>query len=104
MQRTLQSIDVFSVDIEKAFLQIILDESHSDFVRFLHLKELDDLCTAKINDPENIAVYRIGRVLLGYLSSSPLLLSGTIIHHAHSYASFYPESDLHFIKSSHVDD
>ena len=65
MQRTLQSIDVFSVDIEKAFLQIILDESHSDFVRFLHLKELDDLCTAKINDPENIAVYRVGRVLFG---------------------------------------
>ena len=37
---------VFSADIEKAFLQIILDESHRDFVRFLHFNDLDDLCSA----------------------------------------------------------
>ena len=80
MQRTLQSIDVFSVDIENAFLQIILDESHSDFVRFLYLKELDDLCTAKINDPENIAVYRIGRVLFGLF----IIIPAFVIWHDYS--------------------
>ena len=93
----------FSADIEKAFLQIMLDESHRDFVRFLYFKDLDDLCSAKIKDPENIAIYRVSRVLFG-LSSSPFLLSGTLIHHAHNYASFDPEFALHFIKSLHVDD
>ena len=67
----------FSADIEKAFLQIMLDESHRDFVRFLYFKDLDDLCSAKIKDPENIAIYRVSRVLFG-LSSSPFLLSGTL--------------------------
>ena len=94
---------MFSADIEKAFLQIIFDESHRDFVRFLYFKDLDDLCSAKIKDPENIAIYRVSRVLFG-LSSSPFLLSGTLIHHAHNYASFHPEFILHFIKSLHVDD
>ena len=93
----------FSANIEKAFLQIMLDESHRDFVRFLYFKDLDDLCSAKIKDLENIAIYRVSRVLFG-LSSSPFLLSGTLIHHAHNYASFDPEFILHFIKSLHVDD
>ena len=55
----------------------MLDESHRDFVRFLYFKDLDDLCSAKIKDPENIAIYRVSRVLFG-LSSSPFLLSGTL--------------------------
>ena len=81
----------------------MLDDSHHDFVRFLYFKDLDDLCSAKIKDPRNIAIYRVSRVLFG-LSSSPFLLSGTLIHHAHNYASFDPEFILHFIKSLHVDD
>ena len=93
----------FSADIEKAFLQIMLDESHRDFVRFLYFKDLDDLCSAKIKDSENIAIYRVSRVLFG-LSSSPFLLSGTFIHHVHNCASFDPEFVLHFIKPLQVDD
>ena len=93
----------FSADIEKAFLQIMLDEPHLDFVRFLYFKDLDALCSAKIKDPENIAKCRVSRVLIG-LSSSLFWLSGTLIHHAHNYASFDPEFALHFIKSLHVDD
>ena len=64
----------------------MLDESHRDFVRFLYFKDLDDLCSAKIKDPENIAIYRVSRVLFG-LSSSPLF----VIWHAYAYASFDPE-------------
>ena len=94
---------VFSADIENALLQIILDESHRDFFRFLYFKDLGDLCSAKIKDPENIAVYCVGRVLFG-LSSSLFLLSGTLIPHARNYASFDPEFILHFIESLHVDD
>ena len=41
----------FSADIKEAFLQIMLDVSHRDFVRFLYFKDLDDLCSAKIKDP-----------------------------------------------------
>ena len=80
-----------------------IGKSHRDFVRFLYFKDLDDYCSAKINDPENIAVYRVGRVLFG-LSSFPFLLSGTLIQHEHYYASLDPEFVLHFIKSLHVDD
>ena len=76
----------FSADIEKAFLQVMLDESHRDFVRFLYFKDLEDLCSAKIKDPENIANYRVSRVLFGS-SSSPFLLSGTPIYHTHNHAS-----------------
>ena len=81
----------------------MLDESHRDFVRFLYCKDLDDLCSAKIKDPENTAIYRVSRVLFG-LSSCPFLLSGTIIYHAHNYTSFDPEFVLHFIKPLRVDD
>ena len=73
-------IYVFSADIEKVFLQIILDGSK------LYFKDLDDLCTANTNNLESIAVYRVGRVLFA-LPSSPFLLSGRLIHHAHNYAS-----------------
>ena len=80
----------FSADIKEAFLQIMLDVSHRDFVRFLYLRSIKH------------CYYRVSRVLFG-LSSSPFLLSGTLIHHAHNYASFDPEFVLHFIKSFHVD-
>ena len=69
---------------------------------FLHFKDLDDLRSGKIKHPENITIYRVSRVLFG-LSSSPLLLSGALIHHANNHASDDPEFALHFIKSLHVD-
>ena len=69
----------------------------------LYFKNLDDLCSAKIKDPENMAVYRVGHVLFG-LSSSLFLLSSTLIHHAHNCALLNPEFVLHFIKPLHVDD
>ena len=34
---------VFSADIEKTFLEILLDESYRDFVRFLYFRDLHDL-------------------------------------------------------------
>ena len=71
----------FSADIEKAFLQIMLDEPHLDFVRFLYFKDLDGLCSTKIKDPEDIAKCRLSGVLIG-LSSFLFWLSGTLIHHA----------------------
>ena len=81
-----------------------MNESYRDFVTLLYFKDLSHLYSTKINDPENIAIYRVGRVLFG-LSSS--LFSGTLIHHAHNYASFDPDfffSFFSFFKSLHVDD
>ena len=77
-------------------------ESHRGFARFLYFKDLDDLCTAKIDDPENIPVDGVGLILFG-LSSSPFLLSGAPIHEAHNYALFDPEFVLH-MKFLRIDD
>ena len=65
----------FSADIEKAFLQIELDEADRDATRFLCLKD-----PQRRASEDNLQVFRFKRVLFG-ASPSPFLLEATIQHY-----------------------
>ena len=62
-------------DIEKAFLQIGLDENQKDVTRFFWLKNINNL-----NVDNNIQWFRFCRVLFGILSN-PFLLKSTLDFH-----------------------
>uniref|UniRef100_A0AC34FMX0 Integrase catalytic domain-containing protein n=1 Tax=Panagrolaimus sp. ES5 TaxID=591445 RepID=A0AC34FMX0_9BILA len=64
-----------SSDIEKAFLQISLEEKHRDYVRILWLKDF-----TKPPTRDNIMIYRYARVPFG-VNCSPYLLGGSIAYH-----------------------
>ncbi|XP_065664600.1 uncharacterized protein LOC136086241 [Hydra vulgaris] len=89
-------------DIEKAFLNIALAEKHRDFVRFLWYKDLFDLDNNNLKSAD-LSVYRLCRVLFG-VTSSPFLLSATLINHAKHYAANDFEFSKKLIQSLHVDD
>ena len=62
-------------DVEKAFLQLSLEKSDSDVIRFFWLNNVNGPVNA-----ENLIVYRFCRVPFGVVSS-PFLLSATVQHH-----------------------
>ena len=62
-------------DIDKAFLQIRLQDDAKDVTRFFWLKDRD-----KLEVENNIQMYRFCRVPFGIISS-PFLLAATIDHH-----------------------
>ena len=70
------------VDIEKAFLQIGLQPSQLDVIRFLWLKNLD---SPRV-DRKNVQEYRFCRVQFGVILS-PFLLGATVESHINSYKS-----------------
>ena len=89
-------------DIEKAFLQIHLAPEHRDYVRFLWFKDFNNIDFDNFENNE-LVEYRLCRVLFG-VTSSPFLLSATIIHHSEIYLEADPDFVDKLLSSLHVDD
>ena len=83
-------------DIEKAFLNIGVDEKDRDFLRFLWVEDVRD-------NNLSINVYRFCRVVFG-LNASPFLLNGTIRHHLATFAVVDPEFVKRMVEGFYVDD
>ena len=85
----------FVADIEKAFLQIVINEKDRDFLRFLWFDNV-------FSEQPEIVRNRFARVIFG-VTSSPYLLNETICKHAQKY-----DFDIDFINtvfnSFYVDD
>ena len=94
-------IYAFISDIEKAFLQIELNEKHRDFVRFLWFKDLN--VSLQDMDSAELSIYRLCRVLFGVTSSS-FLLTATLITHAEKYRLADPVFVENLLRSLHVED
>jgi hypothetical protein len=71
-------------DLEKAFLQVGLQDQDRDVTRFLWLKDCDNLSTEN-----NIHVLRDSHVFPFGITSSPFLLMATISHHLDSQGTEY---------------
>ena len=88
-------------DIKQAFLQINLDESHRNYVRFIWFKDANNVNFEQFeNNP--LVEYRLCRVLFD-VNSSPFLLSATLIHHLSQYSQ-EPALIEKILQSFHVDD
>ena len=85
-----------TADIERAFLQIGVDERDQDVLRFLWFNDV-----AK-PQPE-VQTLKFARVVFG-VSSSPFLLNATIRHHLKKYMSTHPELVKRISESIYVDD
>ena len=83
-------------DIEKAFLNIEVDESDRDCLRFLWVDDLQ-------KEEPMIVVYRFCRVVFG-VNSSPFLLSATLRHHLQTYIQEDPEFVKKVLEEFYVDD
>ena len=85
-------------DLEKAFLQIGLNELDRDATRFLWVE--DDW---QQGQPLKIKVLRMSRVLFG-MKASPYLLAAAIRHHARKYEDTCPITSKLLDQNLYVDD
>ena len=69
-----------TADIEKPYLQISIDEDHSDFLQFLWYSDLSE---------EIISKYRFTRFIIG-VTSSQFLLNGIVESHGSTYEKIDP--------------
>ena len=83
-------------DIEKAFLNVEVDEVDRDSLRFLWIKDID-------SEVHETVVYRFWRVVFG-LNASPLLLNATLRHHILKYLQSDPKFVQRVVESFYVDD
>ncbi|KAL9955947.1 hypothetical protein ACROYT_G037353 [Oculina patagonica] len=83
-------------DIEKEFLNIVVNERDRDCLRFLWVKSVD----SEQLDP---VVYRFCRVVFG-VNCSPFLLNATLQYHLDSFTEIDPEFVRIMKKSFYVDD
>lgn len=88
----------FTADIEQAFLQISLNPTDRDAVRFLWFDEMP-----KSSDTLKPRILRLTRVIFG-AKPSPFLLSATIKHHIQKYKSEFPEAFDMLNECLYVDD
>ena len=90
----------FVTDIEKAFLQIGVNEKDRDFMRFLWMD--GDISSNEWPSGKVIA-YRFCRVPFGF-RSSPYLLNETIKHHLEQFQDTYPRTVEILQSNVYVDD
>ena len=83
-------------DIEKAFLNVEVDEGDRDCLKFLWVKDIE-------SDKWETVVYRFCRVVFG-LNASPFLLNATLRHHVSKYLETDPEFVKKVLESFYVDD
>ena len=83
-------------DIEKAFLNIAVDEKDRDSLRFLWVEDVRD-------NNLSIVVCRFCRVVFG-LNASPFLLNGTIRHHLDTFVLMDPDFVKRMVEGFYVDD
>ena len=88
-------------DIEKAFLQIVLNHKQRDFVRFLWYKDIKKINFENFANNE-LVEYRMCRILFG-INSSPFILNAILRRHIKT-AEHDPEFVNKFINALHVDD
>ncbi|XP_074658631.1 uncharacterized protein LOC141911540 [Tubulanus polymorphus] len=81
-------------DIEKAFLQIMVDEDDTDVLRFLWVKDTHD-------ENSDVIVLKFKRVVFG-VTSSPYLLNATLKFHMESHED--QKFAEKFLQSAYVDD
>ena len=87
-------------DLEKAFLQIRLNEKDRDYVRFLWIKNINDIDFENFYN-NDLVTYRFCRVLFG-VTSSPFLLNATLRHHVNKHENEMFRNTV--LNSLHVDD
>ena len=85
-----------TADIERAFLQIGIQEEDRDVLRFLWFYDVT-------KQKPQVLVLRFTRAVFG-VSSSPFLLNATICHHLKKYAASHPELVKKISQSIYVDD
>ena len=83
-------------DIEKAFLNIEIDENDRDYLRFLWVDSIS------VDEPK-IVVYRFNRVVFG-VNSSPFLLNAVLRHHIQTFKEIDPGFVKKLIDGFYVDD
>ncbi|XP_055928633.1 uncharacterized protein LOC129959765 [Argiope bruennichi] len=83
-------------DIRKAFLQIQLNDSDKDYLRFLWWQ--NNSC----HQSNNVKIYRHCRVVFG-IKSSPFLLGATLNHLLDGVSDCYKMTAQHLQKSMYVD-
>jgi hypothetical protein len=91
---------VVVADIEKAFLQIRLDDADQDAVRFLWYK-------GKVTEDSvrTLPTLHLKHTVdLFGTSQGPFILTATLAHHFSGYAEKYPETVLSLQKNTYVDD